>query len=185
MSIFSKDYYQGKFIPKHIEKCMNYNHKVFTKDQPITFRSSWELIICRFCDEEDAVIAWGSEILKVSYIFEGKEHQYIVDFIIIVKNKHGDVVKWIVEVKPDNQSEHFDENGNVIYPPAPKKKTQKAIMRWQEKCAVITKNSKKWEAARNWTYKMGWIHEEHGCKVPNFKVLTENEIFSIFKCKTT
>ena len=41
MSIFAKEYMQGTFVPKHPEKCFNYNGQV-PDAKPITFRSSWE-----------------------------------------------------------------------------------------------------------------------------------------------
>jgi hypothetical protein len=86
-----------------------------------------------------------------------------------LRNKKGELKKFAVEVKPGNQSAWLDDKGNVIYPPAPKKKTQKAMARWQERCQVIRRNSEKWEAAKDWARKRGF----------EFVVKTENEIFGL------
>jgi hypothetical protein len=171
-SAFNKNWYQGTFVPKHPEKCLNFNGKLYPdKTLPITYRSSWEQIMCNFCDLEVNVLAWGSEVVEISYYSEidQKTHRYVLDFLIILRNKKGELKKYAVEVKPGNQSAWLDDKGNVIYPPAPKKKTQKAMARWQERCQVIRRNSEKWEAAKDWARKRGF----------EFVVKTENEIFGL------
>ena len=142
MSTFNKKYYQGQFYPRHPEKCLNYNHKL-----------------------------WGSEVVEIPYYSEidGKNHKYILDFLMIVRKKDGTLGKWAVEVKPDSQAAYLDKFGNVVYPPAPKRKTQKALAKWQEKCQVIRRNGEKWEAAKRWAKKRGFT----------FCIKTENEIFGL------
>jgi hypothetical protein len=172
MSTFAKNYYQGTFVPKHPEKCLNYNRKLYPdKVLPITYRSSWEQILCNFCDMEVYVLAWGSEVVEIPYYsqIDQKTHRYVLDFLIILRNKRGELKKWAVEVKPDNQAAYLDKMGNVIYPPAPKRKTQKAMARWQEKCQVIRRIAEKWDAAKEWTKRRGF----------EFCVKTEKEIFGL------
>ena len=171
MSTFNKKYYQGQFYPRHPEKCLNYNHKLWDREQPITYRSSWEQILCNFCDIEVNVLAWGSEVVEIPYYSEidGKNHKYILDFLMIVRKKDGTLGKWAVEVKPDSQAAYLDKFGNVVYPQAPKRKTQKALAKWQEKCQVIRRNGEKWEAAKRWANKRGFT----------FCIKTENEIFGL------
>lgn len=176
MSCFAKNYYQGTFVPKHPEKCLNFNGKLYPdKTLPITYRSSWEQILCNFCDQQVNVLAWGSEVVEIPYYsnIDNKSHKYILDFLIILRNKRGELKKWAIEVKPEEQTAYLDEMGNVIYPPAPKKKTQKALRKWQEKCQVIRRNSEKWEAAKEWAKKRGFT----------FAVKTENDIFGLAKEK--
>lgn len=167
MSIFNKDYVKGTFMPKHPDKCFNYNGK-FPNAKPITFRSSWERILCNFCDEQENVLAYGSELLEVQYYSEldNKMHRYITDFIMITKCKDGSIKKLVIEVKPENQSARLDEHGNIIMPAPPKKPTQKRLAAWQERCNVIRRNNEKWTAARDFCYKHGYI----------FKVVTEKEL---------
>ena len=66
--IFSNDYYKGKFFPKHPYKCVNLNGAL-GKVSEITYRSSWELKLMRFCDRYATILEWGSEVLKVPYSF--------------------------------------------------------------------------------------------------------------------
>ena len=174
MSVFSKNYYQGTFVPKHPEKCLNFNGKLYPdKTLPITYRSSWEQILCNFCDMQVNILSWGSEVVEIPYYsqIDNKNHRYILDFLIILRDRSGKIQKYAVEVKPDNQAEKLDENGNVIYPAAPKRKTQKSLLKWQEKCQVIRRNAEKWEAAKLWAAKRGFT----------FRAITENEIFGLVK----
>lgn len=171
MSTFAKKYYQGSFVPKHPEKCLNFNRKLWDRVQPITYRSSWEQIMCNFCDIEVNVLSWGSEVVEIPYYSEidGKTHRYILDFLIIVRKIDGTLGKWAIEVKPNSQTAYLDKMGNVIYPPAPKRKTQKSLAKWQEKCQIIRRNAEKWDAAKRWAAKRGF----------KFAVKTENEIFGL------
>lgn len=136
--------------------------------KPITFRSSWERRLCSFCDEQENVLAYGSEIVKIPYysIQDGKTHTYITDFVMITKCRDGSVKKFIIEVKPESQTARLDENGNVIMPKPPKRPTQKRLAAWQERCKVIERNNEKWTAARDYCYKQGFI----------FKIITEKEL---------
>lgn len=172
---FGGNYSTGVFYPKHPEKCLNYNGKMDfivdgkrVKEKKITYRSSWELKVCNFCDKKSSILEWGSEVITLEYINQndGKKHRYVTDFFIKVKRKSGEIVTFIVEVKPDCQSEHFDQFGRLVMPDPPKKKTQKSIANWQERCDIIRKNNSKWNYARDWCRKEGY----------KFIVLTENNI---------
>lgn len=165
-SIFNSHFNQGTFIPKHPEKCGNFTGK--TQNDKITFRSSWEQIMCNFCDREENVTYWASEPFTIPYFsqLDNKQHRYVIDFEMHTVCRDGSTVKWIVEVKPDAQAEHLDEHGNLIYPKPPKHQTQKTLARWQERCNVVKRNSEKWQAARLWC-------TQHGYR---FKVVTEKDI---------
>ena len=103
MSIFNSKYNQGVFMPVNVSKCLNYNGKM-GDNKPIHFRSSWEKILCNFCDAEVNVLEYGSEILKIKYFsnIDNKEHLYITDFIMTTRSKDGSIKKWVVEVKPNS-----------------------------------------------------------------------------------
>lgn len=175
MSIYSKNYVKGYFIPKHPEKCLNIhpeNSKYIVgrnaKVSNCTYRSSWELKFMKFCDKFDSILEWGSEILEVPYINEvdGKQHTYVTDFFFVCRDKLGVINKYILEVKPKCQIAVLNENNQIIYPDPPKKKSQKAIRNWQERCNVLRINNSKWTYARKWCKENGYI----------FKVLSEEEI---------
>ncbi len=167
MSIFAREYNSGIFKPRNPDKCFNYNGQ-FPNAKPIQFRSSWERILCNFCDQQENVLAYGSEILTVPYYSEldHKMHKYITDFIMVTKCKNGEIRKLVIEVKPASQSARLDEHGNLILPPPPRKPTQRRLASWHERCNVIRRNNEKWTAAKDYCYKHGYM----------FKVITEKEL---------
>lgn len=169
MSMFNNNYLKANFMPKHPEKCLNYNGR-YQNAKPITFRSSWEKIMCNWCDLNENILEWGSEIIEIPYYsqIDGKNHRYITDFIFKCKDKNGNIQKWLIEVKPESQVPKLNENGQIIFPELSHKKklTQKRIDAWQEVCNVLKKNQEKWNMAKEWCRRNGY----------NFKVITENEL---------
>lgn len=90
----------------------------------------------KWCDTETSVEEWGSEIVVVPYIspVDRKIHRYFVDFYIKVRDRHGMLQKYLVEIKP----ERFTK------PPAiPKKKTKAFI----DEVFQYGVNDAKWKAA--------------------------------------
>lgn len=167
MSMFSGDFTKGTFYPKNIDKCLNYNGKL-PGVKPVTYRSSWELKVCNFCDRKENVLEWGSEVITLPYINENdnKKHNYTPDFKITIRDRKGNIITYICEVKPASQSEKFDEMGVLIMPKAPKRMTQKSVAKWQERCDVVRMNHSKWVFAREMCKKEGYT----------FKILTEKEL---------
>lgn len=169
MSMFNNNYLKAHFVPKNPQKCLNYNLKVGPV-KPITFRSSWEKIFCNWCDLNENILEWGSEIVEIPYIssVDGKQHRYVTDFVFTCKNRQGKIEKWLIEVKPKSQIPNLNENGQIIFPELNKKKklTEKRIAAWQEVCNVLKKNHDKWQQARAWCRKYGY----------NFKVVSEEEL---------
>lgn len=172
MALFDPSKYnRGTFIPKNVDKCFNYNGQ-YPDAKPITFRSSWEKILCNFCDMQENVLAYGSEILELPYYSEidNKMHRYVTDFVMVTKSRDGSIKKWVIEVKPESQAARLDEHGNLIMPKPPKKPTQRRLALWQERCNVIRRNNEKWSVAKDFCYKKGYI----------FKVITERELGLLF-----
>ena len=93
--MFSNNYLKGDFMPKHPEKCLNYNGKV--EGHPVTFRSSYEKIMANWLDLNNNILEWGSEIVEIPYYsqIDGKTHKYITDFMFTCKNKQGKIEKWL------------------------------------------------------------------------------------------
>lgn len=172
MSIFSRNYLQGHFTPKHPEKCVNMNGSLGSVTVP-TYRSSWELKFMNFCDKFDSVLEWGSEVIKIPYISEEdkKQHQYITDFYFVCRDACDNINRYVIEVKPASQVVQLNENNEIIYPPAPKNKSSKSIQNWQERCKTLRINNSKWDAARKWCANNNFI----------FKILTEEQIMEKFK----
>jgi len=109
----------------------------------------------KWCDQNPAVQEWGSETIIVPYIspLDRKMHRYFVDFYIKIKNKHGIVQKYLVEIKP----ERFTKP-----PVIPERKTKRfvdEVFQWGV-------NEAKWKAAFEF------------CKDRNmtFMILTEKDL---------
>lgn len=104
-----KNFTKGKYVPDFPEKCLNYNGKCLSA-LDITYRSSWEKRVCYWCDHNKNVIEWSSETYKIKYFNtqDKKEHEYIVDFYIKTLGRDNKIHNFLIEIKPDNQSEHLD-----------------------------------------------------------------------------
>lgn len=169
MSMFGADYLTGQFVPRHPEKCLNYNGRI-SQAKPIKFRSSWEKVFANWCDLNANILEWGSEIVEVPYYsaIDNKNHRYITDFLFTCMNRDGVIEKWLIEVKPAVQVPQLNEHGQIIFPELNKKKklTQKRIDAWQEMCNVLRKNHEKWTMAKEWCRANGY----------KFKVITQEEL---------
>jgi hypothetical protein len=80
------------------------NPNKYTGDiNSIIYRSAWELKFMKWCDENAAVLEWGSETTIIPYIspIDKQFHRYFVDFYIKVKNKENQLQRYLVEIKPD------------------------------------------------------------------------------------
>lgn len=145
----NKKYTQGIFHPINKEKYKGSN--------PIIYRSSLELKTMRWFDKNSNVLSWGSESVVIPYIGpDGKMHRYFVDFVCEMRRKNGEVEKFLIEVKPQNQTQP------PIITPNKKKKT---IL--YETYTYAT-NLAKWQAAKEWCNR----------KNMKFLVLTEKHINS-------
>lgn len=82
-------------------------------------------------------------------------HRYFVDCWIKIKDKNGDVLCKLIEIKPHKQT---------IQPKEPKKKTKRYL---NEVKTWIT-NQSKWEAATRFCEEKNW----------EFMILTEKHLFN-------
>lgn len=127
----------------------------------IVSRSSWETRLMRWLDCTDAVIQWASECVVILYqdpnepIRKGKPNirKYYPDFYILLKNKEGQLEKFIVEVKPKKETKTPRKN----------KDPRRMLLEAQ----TYRKNLAKWKAAENFC-------KANGMK---FMILTEDQIF--------
>lgn len=104
----------------------------------------------KFFDSRSDVIRWGSEEIIIPYLSpaDNRVHRYFPDFFIEYKDKDGNTIKEIVEVKPLHESEEKFAKSE----------------RSKEALAV---NTAKWKAASLFCAAQGMI----------FRVLTEKSIF--------
>jgi hypothetical protein len=89
---------QGIFVPKNPQKYVG-------KHKP-RYRSGWEMSMMMFLDNHDSILHWASESIAVPYRnpLTGKPSQYIPDFFVVYRNKHGEVVAEVVEIKPKKET---------------------------------------------------------------------------------
>ena len=139
--------YKGWFTPKHRSKYKG-------DSENVVYRSSWELRVMKWLDENPSVIWWASEELPIPYVspVDNKTHRYFPDFIVKMRLKDGKVTTYILEVKPLAQTKM----------PVQKRKTKRFI----QEAATYAVNQEKWRAADLFCREHGW----------QFKVITEKEL---------
>jgi hypothetical protein len=139
--------YKGWFRPRNPQK---YNGD----SNNIVYRSSWELRVMKYLDENPNVIWWASEELHIPYVspVDKKVHRYFPDFIVKAKQKDGTTKTLVLEVKPEKQTQL----------PTQKRKTQ----RFLQEVATYAINQEKWRAADLFCKEHGW----------QFKIITEKDL---------
>jgi hypothetical protein len=138
---------KGRFRPKNPQK--------YKGDATnIIYRSTWEIKVMRYLDENPNIIWWGSEELPIPYIspIDKKKHRYFPDFIAKIRKNDGKVMTYIIEVKPEKQTK----------PPTQKRKTKTFI----QEAMTYEVNKAKWYAAEEFCKDHGW----------QFLVLTEKHL---------
>jgi hypothetical protein len=134
---------QGVFTPKNPQKYVGLGKP--------RYRSGWEFTFMQFADNNDHVLQWASESVRIPYRnpLTGKQTIYVPDFLVVYQNKTGRQVAELIEIKPLKQTS-----------------LQEAGRSRQAQAAAIV-NQAKWEAAQNWCRRAGIT----------FRVITENDIF--------
>ena len=134
---------QGMYTPKNPQKYIG-------KGVP-RYRSSWELSMMMFLDNNDNILHWASESIKIPYKhpFTGKPTIYVPDFFIVYKNKYGKTLAEIVEIKPKKQSIIESKVANA------------------KDRMVVAINHAKWHAAMAYCKSQGYT----------FRVITEDDLF--------
>jgi hypothetical protein len=143
-SMAKSSWKQGKYNPKNPEK--------YKGTLQIVYRSSWEQRVFYFIDIHPNILEWASESIIIPYLYQidNKMHRYYIDVNFIINDKHGDQKRYIIEVKPYDQT---------IPPKPPKNKNSKAMMRYNTAMLTFQKNQDKWMAARAWAKKNGYIFD--------------------------
>ena len=138
---------KGRFRPKNPQKY---------KGDPnnIIYRSTWEIKVMNYLDENPNVIWWGSEELPIPYIspVDKKRHRYFPDFIAKMRKSDGTVMTYVIEVKPEKQTQ----------PPTQKRKTKTFL----QETITYEVNKAKWYAAEEFCKDHGW----------QFQILTERHL---------
>mgnify|MGYP003340201806 CR=1 FL=1 len=139
--------YSGLFKPR-------YPQKYIGDPTNIVYRSSWEVKLMGWLDNNPDIISWGSEELIIPYKspVDGRWHRYFPDFVVKVKTKDGQLKTMILEVKPKKQT----------LPPEPRKRVTKQYI---SEVSTYGVNQSKWKAATEYCLDRGWefrlVTEEH------------------------
>ncbi|WP_298751845.1 TnsA endonuclease N-terminal domain-containing protein [uncultured Arcobacter sp.] len=141
-------YYQGIYKPVYPEKWI-------TNGNPVIYRSGLEKKIFSFLEASPSVIEIASEEVKIPYVKPqtNRWHTYFVDLYIKVKDKNGDIKKYLIEIKPDA----------FIRPPANPKRKTKSYLKKVDDWIV---NQAKWKFAEKFC-------EKHDM---GFKIITDKMI---------
>lgn len=134
---------RGTFKPKHPEK--------YVGTRLPTWRSSWEEVFMRFCDNNPSIQQWSSESVKIPYRdpLTGKATVYVPDFLIVYLDKNLKKHVELIEIKPSNQM------------------LKEKVGKNPYNQAQFIKNQAKWIAAAAWA-------QQQGIK---FRVINESDIF--------
>ena len=122
----------------------------------IICRSSWERRFCIWCDSNENILEWGSEEFWIPYRspVDNRVHKYFPDFFVKVCEKNGIIKKYVIEVKPQKQTQQPN--------PKPKRKTKS----WLYEVKTYAVNQAKWKAATEFC----------ADRLLEFKIITENEL---------
>jgi hypothetical protein len=140
--------YSGLFKPKHPEKYVG-------DPTNIVYRSSWEVKVMSWLDNNDSIITWASEELYIPYIspVDNRWHRYFPDFLVKYKTKDNKLSTMMLEVKPKKQT---------AQPELQKRKTKQFI----NEVKTWGVNQAKWKAASEYCLDRGW----------EFKLITEDHL---------
>jgi hypothetical protein len=108
-----------------------------------------------YLDENKSIIQWSSEEIAIPYIspIDNRYHRYFPDFYIKARDKNGNIVEQLLEVKPRKET---------IEPTKKKRITKQYIT----EVTTWGKNQAKWKAAEEYCLDRGW----------QFKLITEKEL---------
>lgn len=146
----TKSHKKGFYTPRNPQKYIGDLNKII-------YRSSWEETFMNFLDNNVRVLRWGSEIITIPYIkpTDGRVHKYYPDFYVeYLDAKTNDMIKEIVEVKPEKQIRKPTTKGK-------KKQTQ------LYEAVTWAINTSKWKAAQQYCNHNGF----------RFKLMSEKHIF--------
>lgn len=145
----ARKYKQGWYEPRNPGKYRGDSTR-------IRYMSSWELHTHRFLDGNSNVLEWSSEEIAIPYLrpTDRRVHRYFPDYWVKFRNRRGEVVEEIWEVKPAKE----------ISQPKTVGKSRRQQLTESITWAI---NRAKWTAAETYC-------KHHGYK---FRLMTEFQLF--------
>jgi len=136
----SGKYKQGLYIPKNKDKVIKLNSK-----GGLFYRSGLEQKMMVYFDNNDNIINWGAEHLRIPYTktewvnesqeFKTTDHSYYPDFYYELKRSDGTISKVVAEVKPESET---------IEPKISSNPTSKQLKNFEYSLKMYNKNLSKW-----------------------------------------
>lgn len=134
-------YHQGLFTPKNKDKVIKLNTQ-----GGLYFRSGLEQKMMIYLDNNENIINWGAENMRVPYEktewisedqeFKTSSHNYYPDFYYELRKSDGTTSKVVAEVKP------FSE---TIEPKLANNPTSKQLKNFEYALKMYNKNLSKWK----------------------------------------
>jgi hypothetical protein len=133
---------QGVYTVKNLQK--------YVGSGSPRYRSGWELTFMMFLDNNDNIVNWASESIRIPYRnpITGKQSMYVPDFFVTYRDRNNKTRAELIEIKPKKQS--------LV--------ESKASDRDR---AVVAVNYAKWDSATKWARRNGLT----------FRVINEDQIF--------
>jgi len=128
------------------------------------YMSSWELRVFEYFDRNPNVVEWGAETVIVPYISQadmcdqfpnGKPRRYLIDLYVKFRNRSGNIVKQLIEIKPFAQTQQ------------PKPTRGKRKNTYLKEVYTYQVNTDKWIAAAKFAKDRKML----------FRIITEKDIF--------
>lgn len=158
-----KQFKQGNFYPRNIEKCLNDKNDV-------VYRSKLERDFMICLDSNSNVARWASEKVIVPYYNSGKgrDARYFVDFFLELTDGR----RFLIEIKPFKETQVISDP-TLLAKRMKKSKAKKSTLLIEAFNA--TQNREKWEAAKKYAQEHSTVQHPM-----IFMVITEKDIEKIF-----
>ena len=136
---------KSKRYPKPIKFTPKNPNKYRGDYSNIISRSSWELRVFKWLDNNPSVLEWNSEEIVIPYLspVDNKFHRYFPDVWVKIKGSDNRIKTYLIEIKPEYQ----------IQEPEVKKRITKQYI--TEVCTYAI-NQAKWKAAREYCLDRKW-----------------------------
>lgn len=155
----NSNYHQGNFIPKNKIKVIKLNNQ-----GGIYYRSSWELKVMTWFDNNESISKWGAECVKIPYQqthyeksgdINLKSHNYFPDFYYEMQLSNGEIKKVIAELKPMKEFLMVKklQEMKIEIPDNPSLKKLRNI---EYDVKMAQKNNEKWKSMIKFCDKKGW-----------------------------
>lgn len=164
----NSNYHQGNYVPKFKDKVLKLNSQ-----GGIYYRSSWELKIMTWLDNNQKIKRWGAECFTIPYQMTHyekngdinlKKHSYYPDFYYEIENSNGTIKKVIAEVKPSREYQDAILVEKKMFK-VPENITMKQLRNLEYRMKMAQKNSDKWQTMIKYCDLKGYefiiITEEH------------------------